>query len=232
MKFIKEIENRNIVTEALSELDFMPVQEGWGIKIIRGGIMIGGLLVASAITFPFFNAWARFLAGMGISGAFSAIDRLQEKLSKDKVEKIMKSKEMTDYLELACKNAIKDLQSYYKGSHVTIAPLASGHAFDDEESLEDEMAEDGLTPDEVPRYYKKPVETNQSFSEFMNVRLKVEKYELYCYADTTHIESVFMTYGLKFKASNGKTYEVARDYKLLSPTDENLKKLGYRQEKK
>ena len=232
MNFIKEIENRNIVSEALSELDLMPVQEGWGIKITRGGIMIGGLLVASAIAFPFFNAWARFLAGMGISGAFSAIDRLQEKLSKDKVEKIMKSKEMTDYLELACKNAIKDLQSYYKGSHVTIAPLASGHAFDDEESLEDEMAEDGLTPDEVPRYYKKPIETNQSFSEFMHVRLKVEKYELYCYADTTHIESVFMTYGLKFKASNGKTYEVAREYKLLSPTDENLKKLGYRQEKK
>ena len=68
--------------------------------------------------------------------------------------------------------------------------------------------------------------------DFITVRLKVEKYELYCYADTTHIESVFMTYGLKFKASNGKTYEVAREYKLLSPTDENLKKLGYRQEKK
>ena len=235
MKFIKEIENRNIITEALSELDFMPVQEGWGIRISTGGLIVGGILVATAITFPFFNAWARFLAGMGISGVFSGINKLQDKLTRDKVEKIMKSKEITDYLELACDAAIKDLKSHYKGSNVTINPLASGHAFDDEVSLEDEMAEDGLLPEDVPEYYKNPWKTDKKIDmdfDFITVRLKVEKYELYCYADTTHIESVIMTYGLKFKASNGKTYEVARKYKLLSPTDENLKKLGYRQETK
>ena len=230
MQFIKEIENRNIVSEALSELEF--VQEGWGIKITNGGIIVGGLLVASAITFPFFNAWMRFLAGMGISGAFSAIGKLQDKLTKDKVEKIMKSKEMNAYLELACDNAIKDLKSHYKGSKVTINPLASGHAFDDEDVLEDEMSDDGLMPNDVPEYYKRPEILNTTDLGHIRVGLKVEKYELYCYADTTHIESVIMTYGLKFKASNGKTYEVARKYKLLSPTDENLKKLGYRQETK
>ena len=44
MEFLKYIDNKNIITEAFTEV-LEPVNEGWGIKLTQSGYILGWILI-------------------------------------------------------------------------------------------------------------------------------------------------------------------------------------------
>ena len=230
MKFVNYIDNKDIIEECFNEVEDMElVTEGWGIKATQMGIIVGGVLVLSAVTFPFFGALKRFAIGAGTAFVSNKINDTQFLWTKDKVAKIMESKEMKEYITLACKASLKEIRNYYKSDkNVTILDKPPGNAIQFEDSLGN-MADIGtIKASDIPRKYKNK-DFNDSRFGYFYVDIKIPGFEVCCKADTDHIEKVIMTYGVKFK-SKGKDYVIARQVALPSPTDENIKKLGYRQE--
>ena len=144
MKFVNYIDNKDIIEECFNEVEDMElVTEGWGIKATQVGLAIGGILILSAVTFPFFGAIKRFAIGVGTGFVANKINDKQFLWTKDKVAKIMESKEMKEYITLACKASIKEIRNYYKSDkNVTILDKPPGNALQFEHDL-DNMANMG-----------------------------------------------------------------------------------------
>lgn len=224
MEFLKYIDNKNIITEAFTEV-LEPVNEGWGIKLTQSGYILGWILIGSA-TFPFFGALKRLGIGMALVGINGKLGSYQSNLSKDVVKKIMSAKEVKEYLSLAAKSEIEKIKKFYKDDkNIKINNVPGSHAIREN----DTYLTSRINKRDIPKKY--PNNRNINALGYIVIDIHdVPGFELICYADTNHIEAVSMRYGIKFKTSDGKSYEIYRTQILPSPTEENIKKLGYKQE--
>ena len=226
MQFINYIDNKKIITEAFAEVDNMePTTEGWGIRLTQGGYILGWILIGSA-TFPFFGALKRLGIGMALVGINGKLSTIQSNLSQDVIKKIMSAKEVKEYLSLAAKSEIEKIKKFYKNDKdIKINTIPGAHALRET----DRYLTSRISKKDIPRRY--PYSRKITGFGYITVDIKdVPGFEMVCYADTSHIEAVYIRYGIKFKASDGKSYEIVRTHVLPSPTEENIKKLGYKQE--
>ena len=234
MEFLKYCENKDIIQESIQELEIL--EEGWGIKLTNNYILIGGILVASAILFPFFGAWKRLLLGAGIIATGEPIQGYQYNLTKDKVEKIFNTKEIQNYLNLACKHEMEKLKKYYKNIKISFSKSDFDKAYEEwqlRQSDQDYEIKKSDFPKSCDDIKIRMDSTLDSKWRNFIVETKTRNNVIFITGDTDHIESVYIAYTVSFKSSKTKEeFSVRRYHKLPSPTDENIKKLGYRQEDK
>ena len=194
---------------------YEPAEEGWGAAILQVGAMAS--LIGTVAGF----AAGGVPAGLTMIGSTIAFAYGNGKLgeaSRKLVDRILKKSKLADYIDKECQKAWKEVSKEYGKSKEW---ALSKH-------VSDKLWYDGYSETEGRMPGSDNLSGITNYTSWHNIK----GWDIEVYADSDHIDGVKVCFQLKAKTKEGLEIEPYRlvKYTLPSPTNEDIKKMGYHKE--